>query len=189
MKEGIHPDYHEITVVLTDGSSFKTRSTLGKPGESLRLDIDPKTHPAWTASIASLTPAARSPSSTSASRISACRPAIPARRKTRRNKDLRPGSRKKAPQPGAFFVGRSVRRPARVDRAARGQDVADGRDEAIHLRLAHRQGQGNHAAPGQVVAARDQIEEEQVAQLRAVAASPCGWMVIIEPIPVALRRA
>jgi large subunit ribosomal protein L31 len=48
MKEGIHPDYHEITVVLTDGSSFKTRSTLGKPGESLRLDIDPKTHPAWT---------------------------------------------------------------------------------------------------------------------------------------------
>lgn len=48
MKEGIHPDYHEITVVMTDGSSYKTRSTLGKPGESLRLDIDPKTHPAWT---------------------------------------------------------------------------------------------------------------------------------------------
>jgi large subunit ribosomal protein L31 len=48
MKESIHPAYHEITVVLTDGSSFKTRSTLGKPGETLRLDIDPKTHPAWT---------------------------------------------------------------------------------------------------------------------------------------------
>jgi len=48
MKEGIHPEYHEITVVMTDGSSFKTRSTLGKPGEQLRLDIDPKTHPAWT---------------------------------------------------------------------------------------------------------------------------------------------
>lgn len=48
MKQGIHPDYHEITVVLTDGSSFTTRSTLGKAGEKLRLDIDPKTHPAWT---------------------------------------------------------------------------------------------------------------------------------------------
>jgi large subunit ribosomal protein L31 len=48
MKESIHPDYHEITVVMTDGSSFKTRSTYGKPGETLRLDIDPKTHPAWT---------------------------------------------------------------------------------------------------------------------------------------------
>lgn len=48
MKKDIHPDYHEITVVMTDGSSFKTRSTYGKPGDSLRLDIDPKTHPAWT---------------------------------------------------------------------------------------------------------------------------------------------
>ena len=48
MKESIHPDYHEITVIMTDGSSFKTRSTYGKPGDSLRLDIDPKTHPAWT---------------------------------------------------------------------------------------------------------------------------------------------
>jgi len=48
MKKGIHPDYHEITVVMTDGSSFKTRSTLGKAGDSLRLDIDPKSHPAWT---------------------------------------------------------------------------------------------------------------------------------------------
>ncbi len=48
MKKGIHPDYHEITVVMTDGSSFKTRSTLGKAGDTLRLDIDPKSHPAWT---------------------------------------------------------------------------------------------------------------------------------------------
>ncbi|MGH6948471.1 MAG: 50S ribosomal protein L31 [Kiloniellales bacterium] len=48
MKPEIHPDYHEITVVMTDGTEFKTRSTWGKPGASLRLDIDPKTHPAWT---------------------------------------------------------------------------------------------------------------------------------------------
>ena len=48
MKKGIHPEYHEITVVMTDGTSFKTRSTYGKPGASLRLDVDPRTHPAWT---------------------------------------------------------------------------------------------------------------------------------------------
>ena len=48
MKEKIHPDYHEITVVMTDGTSFKTRSTYGKAGDTLNLDIDPKTHPAWT---------------------------------------------------------------------------------------------------------------------------------------------
>ena len=48
MKNGIHPDYHEITVIMTDGSTFTTRSTYGKEGDSLRLDIDPKTHPAWT---------------------------------------------------------------------------------------------------------------------------------------------
>lgn len=46
-KEG-HPDYHEITVVMTDGSQFVTRSTYGKAGDKLHLDIDPKTHPAWT---------------------------------------------------------------------------------------------------------------------------------------------
>ena len=48
MKEKTHPDYHKITVVMTDGTSFETRSTWGKEGASLRLDIDPKTHPAWT---------------------------------------------------------------------------------------------------------------------------------------------
>ncbi len=48
MKDGIHPEYHEITVIMTDGSTFTTRSTYGKAGDSLRLDIDPKTHPAWT---------------------------------------------------------------------------------------------------------------------------------------------
>lgn len=48
MKDNIHPDYHTITVVMTDGTEFKTRSTLGKEGDVLRLDIDPKSHPAWT---------------------------------------------------------------------------------------------------------------------------------------------
>lgn len=48
MKADIHPEYHEITVIMSDGEEFTTRSTYGKAGDSLRLDIDPKVHPAWT---------------------------------------------------------------------------------------------------------------------------------------------
>jgi large subunit ribosomal protein L31 len=48
MKSGIHPDYHPITVVMTDGTKFVTRSTYGKAGDTMNLDIDPKSHPAWT---------------------------------------------------------------------------------------------------------------------------------------------
>ena len=48
MKKDIHPDYHEIKVVMTDGTEYVTRSTYGEAGAVLRLDIDPKTHPAWT---------------------------------------------------------------------------------------------------------------------------------------------
>ena len=47
MKADIHPDYHEITVVQTDGTEFKTRSTFGKPGEVIKLDVDNLSHPAW----------------------------------------------------------------------------------------------------------------------------------------------
>jgi large subunit ribosomal protein L31 len=43
-----HPDYHFIKVVMTDGTEYVTRSTLGKEGDVLNLDIDPNTHPAWT---------------------------------------------------------------------------------------------------------------------------------------------
>ncbi len=48
MKKDIHPEYHEITVVMTDGTEFTTRSTWGEPGGQMKLDIDPKSHPAWT---------------------------------------------------------------------------------------------------------------------------------------------
>ena len=48
MKNDIHPEYHEITVKMTDGSEYKTFSTYGKPGDTLTLDIDPTVHPAWT---------------------------------------------------------------------------------------------------------------------------------------------
>ncbi|MEP9376704.1 50S ribosomal protein L31 [Aquabacter sp. CN5-332] len=48
MKSDIHPDYHFIKVVMTDGSEYTTRSTYGKDGDTMQLDIDPRTHPAWT---------------------------------------------------------------------------------------------------------------------------------------------
>ena len=50
-KAGIHPDYHTITVVMTDGSRYETRSTWGKEGDVLTLDVDPKTHPAWVGGV------------------------------------------------------------------------------------------------------------------------------------------
>ena len=48
MKSDIHPDYHTIKVVMTDGTEFNTRSTYGKDGDTMQLDIDPLSHPAWT---------------------------------------------------------------------------------------------------------------------------------------------
>ena len=48
MKKDIHPDYHMITVAMTDGTTYQTRSTYGEEGTTLTLDIDPTTHPAWT---------------------------------------------------------------------------------------------------------------------------------------------
>jgi large subunit ribosomal protein L31 len=48
MKKDIHPDYHPIKVVMTDGTEYMTRSTYGAEGDTLNLDIDPTTHPAWT---------------------------------------------------------------------------------------------------------------------------------------------
>ena len=47
MKKNIHPNYHKIKVTMTDGSQFETMSTWGKEGDTLKLDIDSKSHPAW----------------------------------------------------------------------------------------------------------------------------------------------
>jgi large subunit ribosomal protein L31 len=48
MKKDLHPEYHKITVVMTDGTTFETYSTYGKENDELKLDIDSKSHPAWT---------------------------------------------------------------------------------------------------------------------------------------------
>ena len=48
MKKDTHPDYHMIKVQMTDGTEFTTRTTWGKEGDTLKLDVDPISHPAWT---------------------------------------------------------------------------------------------------------------------------------------------
>ena len=48
MKKDLHPEYHMITVKMTDGTTYQTRSTYGSEGDTLTLDIDPSVHPAWT---------------------------------------------------------------------------------------------------------------------------------------------
>jgi large subunit ribosomal protein L31 len=48
MKQGIHPNYHMIKVQMTNGTVYETRSTWGKEGDTLALEIDPTAHPAWT---------------------------------------------------------------------------------------------------------------------------------------------
>ncbi len=48
MKQNIHPDYHTIKVVMTDGTEYETRSTWGKEGDVMTLQVDSKSHPAYT---------------------------------------------------------------------------------------------------------------------------------------------
>ena len=69
MKADTHPDYHMITVQMTNGTMYQTRSTWGKEGDTLQLEIDPSAHPAWTGGKRqdARSAAARSRASTSAS--------------------------------------------------------------------------------------------------------------------------
>lgn len=45
MKTKVHPDYNELTVTCACGSTFQTRSTLGK---DLQVDICASCHPFYT---------------------------------------------------------------------------------------------------------------------------------------------
>ena len=54
MKADTHPEYHTIVIKMTDGSTYTTRSTWGKEGDQMSLDIDPLAHPAWTGQSAKL---------------------------------------------------------------------------------------------------------------------------------------
>ncbi|HRK58598.1 MAG TPA: 50S ribosomal protein L31 [Candidatus Kapabacteria bacterium] len=46
MKKGIHPLYRQVEVVMTDGSTFLTRSCY--KGDRMVLEIDSKSHPFFT---------------------------------------------------------------------------------------------------------------------------------------------
>ncbi|BDY06785.1 50S ribosomal protein L31 [Ferrimonas sp. YFM] len=45
MKQGIHPEYNEITANCSCGNVIKTRSTVGK---DLHLDVCSECHPFYT---------------------------------------------------------------------------------------------------------------------------------------------
>jgi len=45
MKQGIHPQYNEITVTCSCGATFKTGSTMNKP---LHVEVCSQCHPFYT---------------------------------------------------------------------------------------------------------------------------------------------
>lgn len=48
MKANLHPQYHMVTVQMTDGTTYQSRTTWGEPEAKLQLVIDPLNHPAYT---------------------------------------------------------------------------------------------------------------------------------------------
>jgi len=48
MKKDIHPNYHFVKVVMTDGVEYMTRTTYGDADGRIQLVIDSKNHPAYT---------------------------------------------------------------------------------------------------------------------------------------------
>lgn len=47
-KKNIHPDYHTVYLVFPNGKEIQTKSTFGKEGDKIHMDMDPAEHPAWT---------------------------------------------------------------------------------------------------------------------------------------------
>ena len=46
MQQGIHPDYHKVTVTCSCGNTFETRSTA--KGDHMTVDVCSKCHPFYT---------------------------------------------------------------------------------------------------------------------------------------------
>lgn len=59
MKKGIHPDYKEVKVVMSDGSEIVTRSTMKTKGGVYKAEIDSKNHPFYIGSQKMMTAAGR----------------------------------------------------------------------------------------------------------------------------------
>ena len=84
MKADTHPDYHMINVKLTDGTIVEMKSTWGKEGDQLSLDIDPPcTLHGQAARPASWTPVAACPSSRTSMQVWASKATCIARQKGR----------------------------------------------------------------------------------------------------------
>ena len=77
MKKEGHPDYHFVTVVMTDGTEYQTRSTYGSEGDRLVLDIDSnRTRPGPAATARCSTVAAASRASKTSSKASCKRSSL-----------------------------------------------------------------------------------------------------------------
>ncbi len=48
MKKDIHPPYHMVTVQMTTGETYQTRTTYGAESDKVQLVIDSNNHPAYT---------------------------------------------------------------------------------------------------------------------------------------------
>ena len=46
MKDGIHPNYHEVEVICACGATFKTKSTVNN--DVIRVEICKNCHPFYT---------------------------------------------------------------------------------------------------------------------------------------------
>ncbi|MEX0593726.1 MAG: 50S ribosomal protein L31 [Balneolaceae bacterium] len=45
MKKGIHPEYNEVKVIMSDGTEFTTRSTMNPANGVYKSEVDSKNHP------------------------------------------------------------------------------------------------------------------------------------------------
>lgn len=59
MKKGIHPEYNELTVVMSDGSEIVTRSTMKTKDGIYRTEVDSKNHPFYNDKVKMITTAGR----------------------------------------------------------------------------------------------------------------------------------
>lgn len=59
MKKGIHPEYKEVKVILSDGSELTTRSTMKTKDGVYKAEIDSKNHPFYIGSQKMMTAAGR----------------------------------------------------------------------------------------------------------------------------------
>ncbi len=59
MKKGIHPEYKEVKVIMSDGSEIATRSTMKTKEGVYKAEIDSKNHPFYIGSQKMMTAAGR----------------------------------------------------------------------------------------------------------------------------------